>query len=176
MAADGRTDAIIDSSTLINFLKIDRADLLARHPVHRFVVVDAVRDEITKHHAAQVASLEAAFDAGYLIRDHPPEVTDPAELEDYLAMKPLKIGVGERAAIAAAKARGLPLAMDDERAWKRAALFCAALTRFDTLAVMTTLIKSGVINVAIADAIKVDWEQNHKFIKKHFSSFAELIT
>jgi predicted nucleic acid-binding protein len=86
-------------------------------------------------------------------------------------MASIKIGVGERAAIAAAKTRGLPLAMDDETAWKRAG---SGLTRLDTVSVMVALIKAGGIDVATADAIKGDWEQNHKFIKRHFSSFAEL--
>jgi len=87
-------------------------------------------------------------------------------------MASIKIGVGERASIAAARTRGIPLAMDDERAWKRAG---RGIVRLDTVSVMVTLIKSGIIDVATADAIKLDWECNHKFIKKHFSSFAELI-
>ena len=172
MAPDGRTDAIIDSSTLVNFLKIDRADLLASHPGYRFIVVDAVRNEVTKYYPAQVARLEAAFAAGQLFPDQPAAATSIAELAAFAAMASIKIGVGERAAIAAAKTRGLPLAMDDERAWKRAG---SSLSRLDTVSVMVALIKAGVVDVAAADAIKSDWESNHKFIKKHFSSFAELI-
>jgi predicted nucleic acid-binding protein len=172
MATDGRTDAIIDSSTLVNFLKIDRADLLASHPHYRFIVVDAVRAEVKKHHAAQVARLEAAFAAGQLFEDQPDAATYIAELAAFAVMASTKIGVGERAAIAAAKTRGLPLAMDDERAWKRAG---CGLMRLDTVSVMVALIKAGIIDVVAADAIKSDWESNHKFIKKHFSSFAELI-
>jgi predicted nucleic acid-binding protein len=172
MATDGRSDAIIDSSKLVNFLKIDRADLLASHPGYRFIVVDAVRNEVTKYYPAQVARLEAAFAAGQLFSDQPAAATSIAELAAFAAMASIKIGVGERAAIAAAKTRGLPLAMDDERAWKRAA---SGLSRLDTMSVMVALIKAGVVDVGAADAIKSDWESNHKFIKKHFSSFAELI-
>jgi predicted nucleic acid-binding protein len=171
MATDGRTDAIIESSTLVNFLKVDRADLLASHPAYRFIVVDAVRNEVTKHYAAQVTRLDAALAAGQLFEDQPAAATSIAELAAFAAMASIKIGVGERAAIAAAKTRGLPLAMDDEWAWKRAG---SGLTRLDTVSVMVALIKAGVIDVAAADAIKGDWEQNHKFIKRHFSSFAEL--
>jgi len=172
MATDGRSDAIIDSSTLVNFLKIDRADFLASHPGYRFIVVDAVRMEVTRHHAAQVARLDAAFAAGQLIRDQPAAGTPIAELATFAAMASIKIGVGERAAIAAAKTRGLPLAMDDERAWRRAG---DGLLRLDTVSVMVALLKAGFIDVVAADAIKADWESNHKFTKKHFSSFAELI-
>ena len=172
MATDGRSDAIIDSSTLVNFLKIDRVDLLASHPDFRFIIVDAVRAEVTKHHAAQVARLDAALAAGQLFPDQPAAATSIAELAAFAAMASIKIGLGERAAIAAAKARGLPLAMDDERAWKRAGV---GLPRLDTVSVLVDLIKAGVIDVAAADALKADWEANHKFIKKHFASFAELL-
>ena len=172
MATAGRSDAIIDSSTLVNFLKIDRSDLLASHLDYRFIVVDAVRAEVTKYYAAQVSRLEAALAAGQLYPDLPAAATSIAELAAYAAMASIKIGVGERASIAAARTRGIPLAMDDERAWKRAG---RGIVRLDTVSVMVTLIKSGIIDVATADAIKLDWECNHKFIKKHFSSFAELI-
>ena len=172
MATDGRSDAIIESSTLVNFLKIDRADLLANHPTYRFIVIDAVRAEVTKHYAAQVTRLEAAFVAGQLFEDQL-AATSIAELAEFAAMASVKIGVGERAAIAAAKIRRLPLAMDDERAWKRAG---SGLTRLDTLSLMVNLIRAGTIDVATADAIKADWEKSHRFIKKHFSSFAELIS
>jgi predicted nucleic acid-binding protein len=172
MATDGRTDAIIESSTLVNFLKIDRADLLASHPSYRLIVVDAVRNEVTKHYPAQVARLNAELAAGQLFEDQPAAATSIAELATFAAMASIKIGVGERAAIAAAKTRGLPLAMDDERAWKRAG---SGLARLDTINVMVALVKAGVIDVAAADVIKDDWEQNHKFIKRHFSTFAELI-
>lgn len=48
MATDGRSAAIVDTSVLVNFLAIDRADLLASHPDVRFVVADMVRDEVVK--------------------------------------------------------------------------------------------------------------------------------
>ena len=149
MATDSRTDAIIESSTLVNFLKIDRADLLASHPSYRFIVVDAVRIEVTKRYAAHVARLDAALAAGQLFEDQPAAATSIAELAAFAAMASIRIGVGERAAIAAAKTLGLPLAMDDERAWKRAG---SGLTRLDTVSVMVALVKVGVIDVATADA------------------------
>ena len=45
MAEDARTPALIDTSVLLNFLAIDRVDLLARHPRHRFVVTDHVHGQ-----------------------------------------------------------------------------------------------------------------------------------
>jgi predicted nucleic acid-binding protein len=89
-------------------------------------------------------------------------------------MDQLKIGEGERAAIAAAKARGFPLAIDDERAWKRAAAFCSGIRSESTVSVMVSLIRARVIDVAQADAIKADWTANHRF-RLRFGSFAEKI-
>src|SRR4051794_29190619 len=131
MATDGRSKAIIDTSVLVNFLAIDRADLLAKHPAYRFIVVDLVRDEVMKRQ--QLVRLEAAFAAGHLLPDDPPESISLAELSAFAAMASLKLGLGEKAAIAAAQARSLPLAMDDERAWKRAAGFCAGISRENTV-------------------------------------------
>src|ERR1700722_10193491 len=127
MATDGRSKAIIDTSVLVNFLKIDRTDLLASHAGYRFVVLDLVRNEVTRHYAAQVARLDAAIAAGQLLADDPADATDLAELATFAAMSTLKIGDGERAAIAAAHTRGLPLAMDDNRAWKRSAAFSSGI-------------------------------------------------
>lgn len=171
MATDGRSEAIIETSVLVNFLKIDRTDLLAMHPDYRFVVVDLVRSEITRRYPTQLATLEAALAMTHLISDNPPETTSLAELADFAAMARLRIGEGERAAIAAANTRKLPLAMDDERAWKRAAAFCSTIPRENTVSLMVTLIKGGVIGVAEADAIKADWEANYRF-RLLFASFA----
>lgn len=174
MATDGRSKAIIETSVLVNFLKIDRTDLLASHPDYRFVVLDLVHNEVaTKpHYAAQATRLAAALAAGHLLPDDPAEATDLAELATFAAMDTLKIGEGERAAIAAASTRGLPLAMDDQRAWKRSAAYSAGIRREDTVSIIVSLIRASVLTVAEADAIKADWQANHKFMLT-FGSFAE---
>jgi predicted nucleic acid-binding protein len=174
MVTDGRSKAIIETSVLVNFLKIDRTDLLASHPAYHFVVPDLVRNEVTRHYAAQIARLDAAVAAGQLLSDDPAAAIDPAELAAFAAMDKLKIGEGERAAIAAASTRGLPLAMDDRRAWKRSAAFSGCIPREDTVTVIVSLIKAGAIDVAAADAIKADWQANHRFTLR-FRSFAEKI-
>jgi predicted nucleic acid-binding protein len=174
MATDGRSKAIIETSVLVNFLKIGRTDLLAKHPTYRFVVPDLVRNEVTRHYAVQLARLDAAIAAGELLPDNSAASTDPAELAVFAAMSTVKIGDGERAAIAAAAIRGLPLAMDDQRAWKRSASFSAAVPREDTVSIVVSLIKASVLSVADADIIKADWQANHKFALT-FGSFAEKI-
>ena len=174
MATEGRSKAIIDTSVLINFLKIDRTDLLAKHPSYRFVVLDFVHYEVTTYYPEQVVRLDAALAAGDLLPDDPPESIDPAELATFAAMSNLRIGEGEMAAIAAAKVRGLALAMDDRRAWKRSTLFSTGVPHEDTVSIMVGLIKSGIVDVAGADAIKADWQANHRFTLR-CSSFADLL-
>ena len=136
MAAEGRSKAIIDTSVLVNFLKIDRTDLLAKHTSYRFVVLDFVRYEITTYYPEQVARLDAALAASNLLPDVPPESIDPAELATFAAMSNLRISQGEMAAIAAARTRGLALAMDDRRAWKRSAVFSAGIPSENTVSIM----------------------------------------
>ena len=174
MATGGRTKAIIDTSVLVNFLRIDRGDLLALHPDYQFVLVDLVRDEVTRHYETQVLRLQAAFAAKQLLLDDPPESISLREVELFAEMSKLKIGNGERAAIAAAKARGLPLVIDDERAIKRAAAYCSTIPRESTVSLMVALLKAGLIDVTEADSIKADWELNHRF-RLTFGSFAEQI-
>jgi hypothetical protein len=73
MATDGRSKAIIETSVLVNFLRIDRTDLLASHPSYRFVVIDLVRNEVgTKSsYAAQAIRLTTAFTAGKMTLQKP---------------------------------------------------------------------------------------------------------
>ena len=71
--------------------------------------------------------------------------------------------------------RGLPLAIDANRARKKAVARDPSLRLLDTVGLMVQAIQVPLLTVAEADAIKLDWEKNHKFIKKHFTSFAELL-
>ncbi len=121
----------------------------------------------------QAARLDAALQSGELVPDGSPETIDVAELATFAAMSSLKLGSGDKAVIAAAKVRGLALAMDDKDAWRLGATFCAGVTQEGTVSIIVALIKAGVLTVAEADAIKADWESNHRFLLK-FASFAEL--
>jgi len=172
MGTDAPTDVITDTSTLVNFLRIGRVDLLAGLTSYRFVVTDHVRYEVTSYYPAQLSSFEFALLAGHVI-----ELTldTPADLTVFADLKTLRLGDGECASIAAALNRGVPLAIDDIRARKKAVARNPSLRLLDTIGLMVEAIQAGLLTVAEADVIKVDWETNHRFIKKHFLSFAELI-
>jgi predicted nucleic acid-binding protein len=74
-----------------------------------------------------------------------------------------------------ALSHGTPLVIDDIRARKKALEREPSLRLLDTVGLMVEAIQAGLLTVPEADAIKADWEKNHRFTKKHFSSFAELI-
>ncbi len=75
---------VIETSTLIDFLRIGRVDLLAGFAAYRFIVTNHVRAEVTTHYPAQLANLEAAVQAGHLGKV---SLTDTAKLAAFAAMQ-----------------------------------------------------------------------------------------
>ena len=73
--ADGRLLVVADSSFLINFLAVDRMDILGRLAQFRFHVVNHVRAEI--RYESQSVRLQAATEGGGVTEI---EITDPAEI------------------------------------------------------------------------------------------------
>lgn len=116
MGTDAPTYVIADTSTLVNFLRVGRVDLLAGLTSYRFAVTNHVRAEVTAFYPAQLASFEFALMAGHIV-----EITldAPAELVVFGELKRLRLGDGECASIAAALSRATPLAIDDIRARKK---------------------------------------------------------
>ena len=168
-------DIIIEASTLINFLRIGRVDLLAGLTAYRFILTDNVQAEILPDDYPVVhANLVAAIQAGQL---HVVSLTDPAEIAAYAAMQALRVlGDGECSSIAAAHARCLPLAMDDGTARKKAAAHYPGVKLLDTVGLIVEAIRSGLLTVAEADTIKADWHDNHQFKKPNLKSFGDLLT
>jgi predicted nucleic acid-binding protein len=166
---------VADTSVLINFLRIDRMDLIGAHPAS-FIATDHVAAEITGTYPDQQVRYAAAIEAGEITEER---VDDPVELEIFLRLAAKgRLGAGERAAIAVALNRGCALAIDDSRAIQRAlqeaALGQNTLTILRTQDVMTELIRRRTITVEAADAILVDWATNHRF-KLKIASFQDLI-
>ena len=169
---DGKPEAILDTCVLINFAAIGRIDLLASHPLYTFVITDHVREEIKEHYSEQFDAVNAAVGDGTLAEiaaDRPDELTDFAEL---VARK--NLGNGECSAIAVAKNRSMPLAIDDRKARNRATEFDSSIVLLSTESLMVELIQNAVLTVDQGDAIKLEWQTNHSF-KLNFATFAEKI-
>ena len=168
------TSAIVvaDTSVLINFLRIDRMDLIGRHP-QRFLATDHVGAEITSSYPEEQERYQSAVASGLLDTC---SVVDPEEVALFLKLGPgQQLGAGECSAIAVAIRRRYPIAIDDNRAIKRAIREVGAkLEVVRTTDLMVSLIRAGILDVAAADRIKDDWAQYHRF-KIKADSFRELL-
>ncbi len=166
---------VADTSVLINFLKIDRMDLIGAHP-RRFLATDHVASEIADSYPEQQARYQAAVAARHLDTC---TVIDPAEVALFVSLGPgQRLGAGECSAIAVAIKREFALAIDDNRAVNRAlreaGLASQKLEILRTQDVMLTLIRADILDVAAADRIKEAWAQHHRFRIKA-ASFADLL-
>lgn len=165
---------VADTSVLINFLRIDRMDLIGAHPA-TFIATDHVAGEIADTYSEQQSRYASAIKSAQLVEER---IADPAEVEIFLRLATRgRLGPGERAAIAVAINRGCSLAIDDARAIRKAveeaALAETTLTILRTQDVMVELIRQGTIALNDADAILLDWATNHRF-KLKVTSFREL--
>ena len=162
--------AVLDTSVLINFLRVNRLDLLARHPCYKFYITDHVRAEITDHYPDQREKLDQAIASGNL---QELRVTDHEEIQAFGQLSASKrLGAGECSAISVAAIRRFVLAIDDKRAQKEAKAFSPELVLIDTEHLLLSLIREGVIDVADADGIKLELERKDRF-KMNFGSFAD---
>lgn len=163
-----RQAVLLDTSVLVNFAAIRRLDLLASHPRYSFFITDHVRSEILEDYEEQLGAVDTAVENGTLVE----LVSEsPDELNEFAALVgERRLGTGECSAIAVAKRRSLLLAIDDKRA--RTTARSHGVHLLSTEAVMVSLIREDALTVEQADAIKAEWERNHRF-KLGFSSFAE---
>ena len=174
MAAFGEFSGSIlvsDASVLINFLRIDRIDLIDVVS-YEFMVTDHVADEISEVYPEQQARYQAALDRGAVAQV---SLTDPDELELFAMLAASgRLGKGECSAIARAIHRGCALAIDDRRATREATAARLDLEIVRTQDLIVSMIKQNLLSIAEADAIKNEWEQRHRF-RLTISSFAELL-
>jgi predicted nucleic acid-binding protein len=156
---------------LVNFLCIDRVDLIARHS-HRFMITGHVMEEITDHYPEQQARMNAALADGTL---EVVSVSGDAALDLYRILSETgRLGVGESAAIACAIANNYAIAIDDRAAANQARQLKPDLVVLGTQEIMVHLVRSGGLAVAEADEIKDSWAIHHRF-RLPIGSFGEVI-
>lgn len=160
---------VLDASVLMNFLCINRMDLIARHS-HEFVVTDHVADEITR--PGQQNQLAEALKKRILRQA---SVTDPAEVALFSTLlKDARLSEGDCSVIAFASHKGHILAIDDRRASNEARRVSTTLQILTTQDLMVSMILENLLNVEEADAIKKEWAAHHQFHLK-IRTFAELV-
>jgi predicted nucleic acid-binding protein len=142
--------SVADTSVLINFLKIDRMDLLGRHP-SRFLATDHVESKIEDDD--QRARYATAIVSGHI---ESCTVTDPDEIALYMRLGPgRRLGSGECSAIAVAIRRSHAIAIDDNKAVNRAlseaGLSAVKLEIMRTPDVMVSLIRQSDVFSAFSN-------------------------
>ena len=172
METAARTPAVIDTSALINFLRIDQVRLLSVHPAYSFFVTDHVRDEVTRRHELQFQRLGAAFLAGHLSETAVDTVEELRTFAELTALK--RFGLGECAAIAAAFCRNWAIAIDDSNATKLVNRLFPGVRIETTPSIMVALIRVRVLTVAQADGFRNEWATYHRF-RLPFTSFIEVL-
>lgn len=166
-------DAILvtDTSVLVNFLRIDRMDLLGALPC-QFLVTDHAAGELTDFYPEQVDRFNAALTAGHVAAC---TVTEDAALDIFGQLAGTsRLGVGESATIAHAMVTGAGVAIDDRRAINEAQRIAEGLVIVRTADLMVRMIELAIITLADADTIKDNWAANHRF-RIPVGSFSELI-
>jgi predicted nucleic acid-binding protein len=166
---------IADTSLLINFLNVDRIDLIANHKP-RCAITEHVMAEVNGSYPAQTQRLAAALAGGHLERV---ATTEDAELELFAKLQSDgRLGAGECSAIAVALNRGHALAIDDRLATRearaRATAMGVTLSVYSTRDIIVRLIKAGHLPLGQADILLVEWRSQHRF-ELGIRSFAEFI-
>lgn len=146
---------VADSSFLINFLVVDRMDVLGLLTQFRFHVVNHVRAEI--RYDDQRARLRAAIESGVVAEI---EITDPGEIRLYDELRRV-LGDGESASLAVAVSRRWVIAADEKGRFRRE-LFARLGEGYllDTLGALLTAIRAGVIIVEEAEALRARLREN----------------
>ncbi len=162
---------VTDASVLINFLRIDRTDLLAGHS-HAFLATDHVAAEITDRYPDQQQRFAAAVAAGAISETR---VTTPEEIRLFGSLFAAgRLGAGECSAIALAIHRRYILAIDDRLATTHARRADTTLRILATQSLVVSMIRQGLLDIAEADRIKQEWAARHRFRLK-LTSFRDLM-
>lgn len=162
---------VADASVLINFLVVDRMDLISRY-TRRVLVTDHVAAEIASAYPDQRRRYKDTL-AAEMIEEL--RVDEQAELTLFGRLAaPGRLGAGECSAIAVAVLRRYALAIDDRRAIREARALDPALEVLGTQSVMVEMIGQGLLTVVEADTLLAEWADKHRF-RLRITSFAELM-
>ena len=152
---DGRLLVVADASFLINFLVLDRMDILGGLSLFRFHVVNHVSAEI--QYEEQRRRLRVATESG-VVREI--EITEPGEILRYDEFRRF-LGDGESASLAVAVSRRWVIAADEKGRFRRE-LFARLGENYllDTAGALVTAIRAGAITTAQAEIVRARLREN----------------
>lgn len=169
MTAAPRRSVAVDSSVLINFLNVDRIDLLRVCSDIDWFVTEHVRSELSD--VDQVRRYEKAV-AESAVREIRVDAVE--ELVTFGTLLGLGLGKGESATIAVAIHRAWGVAIDDATAIRKAVRRHPSIDVIRTPDIVRSAIASMALSVQEADALKRAWEERFRF-RLRFTSFADLV-
>jgi predicted nucleic acid-binding protein len=167
---DAQPLIILDASVLINYIHVHRLDLIAGCWAE-VRVIEQVQQEL--QYADQKAVFEEAIRSGLLKLC---AIDEPELLDEALRVNQIeRRGKGESYSFVYAKANGIALAIDDQKARALFATKSSSLLMLTSKDLMVFAIRRGLITVEEADAIKEVWSLKCRYRLK-ISSFAELLS
>lgn len=159
---------VVDTSVLINFLVLDRLDLLGALGGLAFLLPGEVVAEVQR--AEQRVALQFGVKAGWLATT---ELQEPEELRRFTEYR-TTLDSGESACLAIAQTRRWLIACDEKGAFRRKATAALGIQRIlTTPGLLLRALKQGLISVEEADLGKALLERR-KF-RMAFGSFRDLL-
>ena len=169
MPSNALTPIVLDTSILLNFIKIGRIELLGQVP-SSIVLLDQVLDEVRL--PAQRVAAESAVAVGTLDLQ---SVSDPVEVALFAELRADgRLGPGECAVLAVALNRNWIAGLQDRRARVQAHRRNKGLVLSQTEDLVLVLIRSGHLTLDEADGFLVEWAARHRF-KSKLASFRDIV-
>ena len=165
----GRDDDVAtDTSLLLNFLRLDRIDILDQLPGFRFLVLNHVVAEVTE--PVQAERLARGLAEGQLSEF---ELTDLDAILDYDNLRQV-LGDGEAATIAAAASEGMILGMDEKGRARREAEIRLGLGRLlNTPGILVHAVHAGTLTIAQAEQLRLQLAGERFVIKETIEELLE---
>ncbi len=162
------TPIVLDTSILLNFVKIGRVGLLGQLRTS-VVLLDQVFDEVRR--LDQREAVKVAVAAGTLDLQSVRNPTEVALFTEFRAGG--RLGAGECAVLAVALTRNWVAGLQDRRARTEGQRRRADLVLCQTEDLVLMLIKTGCLTIEEADGFLAEWAAKHRF-RSRVASFRNL--
>ena len=168
MKQQGPTPIVLDTSILLNFVKIGRVELLGQLGTS-VVLLDQVLDEVIR--SDQRKAVKGAVAAGTLDLQ---SVRNPVEVALFTELRAGgRLGAGECAVLAVALTRDWVAGLQDRRARTEGQRRRGDLVLCQTEDLVLKLIQAGYLTLEEADGFLAEWAAKHHF-KSRVTSFRDL--
>ena len=169
MHQENPSTLVLDTSVLLNFVKVGRTALLGRTG-HRILLLDQVFAEVTR--PEQRKAVQKAVDTGIFSYE---QVVDLEEVSLFAGLHAGgRLGTGECAVLAVAIVRGFIAGVQDRQAQAEGRKRNEKLRIFQTEDIVVDLIRNGEMTLEDADRLLIEWAEKHRFASR-ISSFKTLL-